>query len=537
MAKLIIHSYEGQREVELEGVNPVGRHPQNRISIQDSLISKEHCLIFRNNEGSYVLKDLGSRNGTFVNARRVAGEAPLRDGDIVTLGTTKCRFVGASGRTGDVGARLDGTTIVVRKRAQELAKGRFAPEGEIRDLETLREDYEKLRAAHDIQRDIGVELNIDRIFRKILDRTFDFLTCDRAVIITFGEHGELHVRAFKTREGIESVTVSTTLIRLVQREKAGLVTADAQSDTRFDHAESMIRGRIRSSMAVPMLSGDELLGVMVIDSSSAVRAYSEKDLSLFTNIARQAAQYMKIAGMAKKIEADAATRARFQRLLSPDLAELVVSGKLRVEKGGESRFATVLFADIRGFTSICERMHAANVVTMLNDYYEIVVEAAFRHEGTIDKFVGDSVMVVWGAPVSHPDDPHRAVRAALDMQRALRGYNRARGSRGGIPVPMGIGINSDHVIAGYIGSTQTMSYSVIGDAVNVASRLCSAAEAGQVLISEKTRGYLGGEFSVAELPPLMVKGKTEPLKAFSLHDIGEREAGRRSPPDKQKQGE
>jgi adenylate cyclase len=189
--------------------------------------------------------------------------------------------------------------------------------------------------------------------------------------------------------------LSSTLLAQVSKEKAGILSSDAMMDTRFKEARSIIMQGIRSSMAVPILHHEELLGIMIVDSSVAVNAYTEKDLHLLTNIANQTAQFIKNAQMAKKIEKDATTRERFQRLLSPDLAEMVVSGALSVEKGGTARTATVLFADIRGFTAMSENMVAGEVLQMLNEYFEVMVEIVFEHEGTVDKFVGDEIMVIW----------------------------------------------------------------------------------------------------------------------------------------------
>jgi adenylate cyclase len=255
---------------------------------------------------------------------------------------------------------------------------------------------------------------------------------------------------------------------------------------------------------------------MIIDSSVAVNAYSEKDLHLLSNIANQAAQFIKNLDMTKKIESDAATRERFQRLLSPDLAEMVVSGELNVEKGGESRVATVLFADIRGFTSMSENMVAGDVLQMLNEYFEVMVEIAFKHEGTVDKFVGDEIMVLWGAPVNHDDDAQRAVSAAIDMQTALIEFNKHRIEEGQQPIQIGIGVNTGELVAGYIGSTRTMSYSVIGDTVNTGSRLCSAAKPGEVIISENTYEIVKDDFKVKTLDPLKVKGKAKSLQVYSV---------------------
>jgi adenylate cyclase len=217
-----------------------------------------------------------------------------------------------------------------------------------------------------------------------------------------------------------------------------------------------------------------------------------------------------------KAERDAATRERFQRLLSPDLAERVVSGALTVEKGGESVEATVLFADIRGFTAISENTEAGEVLQLLNEYYECIVDVVFQHEGTVDKFIGDAIMVIWGAPVRHEDAPYRAVKAAIEIQHALVVFNQRRQERGKVPIEVGIGINTGELVAGYIGSSRTMSYSVIGDTVNTASRLCSAAKPGQIIISDTTSIALPVQINVGPLEPLKVKGKYHPIEVFEV---------------------
>lgn len=219
---------------------------------------------------------------------------------------------------------------------------------------------------------------------------------------------------------------------------------------------------------------------------------------------------------AEKMERDAATRERFRRLLSPDLAEMVVNGELSVEKGGESRIATVMFADIRGFTALSSDNEASDILQLLNDYYEVLVETVFRHEGTIDKFIGDGMMVIWGAPVTHHDDPHRAVRAALDIQKALEEFNFDRLANGEGPVEVGIGINTGEVVAGYLGSSQTMSYSVIGDTVNTAFRICAAAYPGEIIISEYTHYVVNDEFKTLRRKSIDAKGKKDALKAYRV---------------------
>lgn len=520
MASLIVHMQEGKCKFELVGNATIGRHLDNVIHLPDRFVSNKHCVIFLDQNGRYVIRDLGSQNGTFVNNRRLQGDRTLREGDRLTLGTTLCVFSCEDSGPQAPEIRADDAVLVLKQASSKMPEDRFMPEREIWDEKILRRDYEKLRMAHELQRDIGLEFDLDRIFDRILERTFELFNCDRALILMAAEDNGMKIRAYKTRNKTDRLVISSTILKHVERERMGIISSDALADDRFAGAESLVIQNIRSSMAVPILYEKQLLGIMMIDSAAAVKAYNEKDLLLLGNVANQTAQFIKIAEMAKQIESEAVTRERFQRLLSPDLAELVVSGKLKVEKGGQSHTATVLFADIRGFTEICENMPVAEVLEMLNEHFELLVEAAFCYEGTVDKFVGDQIMVVWGAPIAHSDDPARAVRAAIDMQKALEDYNATLRMKGRPEIKIGIGINTGELLAGYIGSTQTMSYSVIGDEVNTASRLCSVAKAGEILISENTFSCVHDSFDVVELPPVKVKGKSKPVRVHQV--IGER---------------
>lgn len=569
MAKILILTPEGQQERELGAVNSVGRHPNNTIQLLDRVVSKEHCTIEARG-GRYVLRDLGSLNGTYVNGQRVVGEQVLNDGDEVALGNTRLVFLDGSSTSsvaipGSTTARFapaaapaqtaPGSSasaqpsvsppvvpspLGMSRSRVTIAAGmleshirtkiaaeaqQFLPERAITDVEALRRDYEKLRISYELQRAIGLELDLDRLLDKILERAFDLLAADRGVILLYDENGELKPRAARTRRAgaDENFVVSTSIIKQVEREKVAVLSSDAMLDPRFSRAQSIIMQGIRSSMAVPLLHKGELLGIMVLDSQISTNAFGEKDLQLFTNIANQAALFIANANLAKQSEREAIARERFQRLLSPQVAELVLSGKVEVKQGGDPREATMLFSDIRGFTSMSEGMRAEDIVSMLNDYFERMVEILFRHEGTLDKFVGDEIMALFGAPVGHPDDPVRAVRAALEMLDALRKFNAERAAQGKQGFEVGIGINTGNVVAGYLGSSKAMQYTVIGAPVNLAARLCSQAKGMQILISEATWVRVRDYFEVRELEPVKPKGIGHPVRIFEV--LRERPAG------------
>src|SRR5207248_10943775 len=182
--------------------------------------------------------------------------------------------------------------------------------------------------------------------------------------------------------------------------------------------------------------------------------------------------------------------------------------------------ATVLFSDVRNFTTLTEELGAQGTVALLNEYFTIMVECIQCEGGMLDKFIGDAIMAVFGTPLAHDDDPDRGVRAAISMMRELGVYNRDRASRGRKPIDMGIGLNTDHVVSGNIGSPKRMDYTVIGDGVNLASRLESACKqyGAHILISQHTLNELRGTYRTREIDSVVVKGKTEPVRVYEILD-------------------
>jgi adenylate cyclase len=541
MARITIMGPSGRQERQLFRHNSLGRHPRNTHQVLDRVVSKEHCHIELQGE-DYVLKDLGSLNGTFVNGARVTNEQLLRPGDEITIGSTRIVFEPDGGRSEVTFDRLmseepreatqrfkigdTDTGHLIRAKVSVLAEKTFFAEELIEDDASLRRDYEKLRASHEVTRAIELGTSITALCSKILEVAFRLVSADRGVVLLHNEQGHLEPVSVRTSEDADpnqEVVVSKTVLDTVVREKEAVLSHDASADSRFQSAQSVIMQGIRSTMCVPLLHDDTVLGVMMLDSKLATHAFNEKDLALFETVASQAAIAVQNTLFAKRLEQEAVMRERFRRLLSPAIAEQVLSGHLEVKKGGELRETTILFADIRGFTAMSESYEPQIVVDALNEYFERMVEIVFRYEGTLDKFIGDEMMVLFGSPVAHRDDPVRAVRAALEMQEALAAINERHAARSLPPFEIGIGINTGEVVAGYIGSSQALEYTVIGDPVNTGSRLCSLARPGQTLISEGTVEKLGGAFTFNELPPEQVKGKAQPIRVFELLGHTDRE--------------
>jgi adenylate cyclase len=518
MPKLIVISSDERQEFELGAFNSIGRHPDNTIQILDRIISKEHAHVQRLPDGGFLLRDLQSLNGTFIRGERV-GEKRLDDGDEITMGSTRLLYV----QDAAANAALNRVTIApgltdshIRQRI-DVAASEFVPEKAIRDEPTLRRDYERLRIGQELARAVGTELDLTKLLPKILDKAFELVGADRGAILLM-ENGELVPRYVKIREGRseDNIVLSRTVTAEVINNRAAVLSSDATMDSRFSGAHSIIMQGIRSTMTVPLLHGAELLGIMHLDSQIATSAFTEKDLLICTGMAAQAAIAIQNARLATRIEQEAQTRAQISRLIPPSVVEQVVKGELTIEKGGRLSEITMLYSDIRGFTSMSERAAPEEVVNTLNEYFEVMVEVLFRHSGTLDKFVGDEIIGLFGAPIELADAPFKAICCALDMLKSLREFNRTREAEQQPPIHIGIGINTGKVITGAIGSTRALQYTAIGDPMNVASRLVNLARQGEVIISDATFQRVRDRVDAVQLPPVMVKGKAEEQKTFRV---------------------
>jgi adenylate cyclase len=591
MARLILATAEGQQAIELRPINSLGRHPNNTIQLLDKIVSKEHCIL-EHRDGHFILRDLGSLNGTYVNGERVRGETSLKHGDEIALGSTRARYDDGSGvapppppvgpgavqhggappwpSAGQIPSSIpqqpsgvpvppgpmrpqaysypssmppqpppvappplpnrppsiSGTRVDVLDAARSIGtqiaaqtKGFLPFDAVGHDAAQLRVDYERLRITWELTRDIGLERDLDRLLDKILLALFKFTKADRGVILLRESDGSLHPRAARRRDGSEApIQVSSTILNHVTKERAGVLTHDASMDFAASKGKSMILNRISSAMVVPLLHDNEkdVLGVLWLDSESLAQ-FQPKDLEVITSVASQASMFIENTILAKKIEQEIIVRDRFTRLVAPNVAEQMISGKLEVKKGGQLiQDLTVFNSDIRGFTAMSEGTAAETIVEMLNEYFEPMVETIFKYEGTLDKFMGDGIMAFWGAPLAHRDDAIRSVQCALDQMEVLGKFNRQRMGENKPPLAVGIGVHTGPGVVGYVGSSKALSYTIIGDTANTSARLCATAAAGQIVISEATVARLGGRFECDEIDARSLKGKEKPIRRFNV---------------------
>ena len=380
------------------------------------------------------------------------------------IGTSKMEF-----RFGEGDPRTRNAEIVRSEDAARSSRAwspasaprpTFAPVDQMHDLNKLKRDYERLRIGHEFATYVRLERDLNELLARILQIAFDLIPADNGVILLRDAHShELVIQAMRQRKpGQGKVLVSDTLLAQVQATKEGVLTSDAITDARFAASHSIIALGVRSAMAVPLLSssGDEVKGIMFLDSRERIAAFTTKDLEVLSAIAAQASVALENSEYARALEHEATQRAQLSRFLSPALVEQAARGSIELSKGGTLTELTILFSDIRGFTTISEKMPAQAVVAMLNDYFELMVDdpvRARRHARQVHRrrdHGGSGARRCSGA-----DDATQAVRAAVKMQRAARASGTSSASRAGkVPIEIGIGLNTGHVVVGQHGLVQ-----------------------------------------------------------------------------------
>jgi HD-GYP domain-containing protein (c-di-GMP phosphodiesterase class II) len=270
--------------------------------------------------------------------------------------------------------------------------------------------------------------------------------------------------------------------------------------------------KLEAAILVPLISKNGLIGILTLGERMNMQPYSDKvydSIKLLSNQMVMAVENSKLSNL----------RYAFSRYVSHQLVDGILSNPDEIKLGGERRDVTILFADIRGFTSMAEKMKPEEVVDLLNTYLSGLTDIVFKFEGTLDKYIGDCVMAVFGAPISHYNDVERAAVTAIEMQGYVRELNIDRVKEGLPEVAIGIGINSGHAISGNMGSIDRMDYTVIGDVVNIAARLESIAGKGQILTTKEVFDEIQYAVEGSFIDTINVKGRAQPIDVYEIRGL------------------
>lgn len=523
-----IHSLHG-------GCNRIGRSLDNDIVILDESMSRHHAEIVVS--GDHIqLRDLQSLNHTFVNDQEIQ-EVQLRSEDQVRFGNVVCYFHGdppprpeslEPTQQLDLAPEPAIDSTIVKKLSPE--QSRFAMEDILSNQESGRsviklrhEDQnqravDKLKILLEVCQQLSSPDETSGLLQKILNLLFTIMHVDRGAILLWDrEQQQLQCRITKFRfDGDRHDNFySTQITNYVFTHGEGIISANAQFDQRFDPAHSIFAQNIQASMCVPLKPRDRVIGVIYVDNISSHNVYGEEDLEFLAALANQAAIAIDNSQLQRRMQEEAVIRDKLERFFPQ-----TVTRKLRETDRLDivDTEVTALFADISGFTEMSSTMEPRQVIAMLNEYFQVMVEEiVFRYQGTLEKYIGDALFAVWGAPYRHPDDPIQAVKAAVEMQNAVIQLNERWLREGKRAIQIHIGLNTGKVAAGNIGSDRLIQYATIGDTTNVTSRICNVAQGGEIVLSARTYAALADLNLPCEgLPPTPVKGKAEPLRLYKL---------------------
>jgi adenylate cyclase len=531
MARLVITDPEGQTQIfeQSEPSVSIGRAETNDLVLNHPSVSRHHARISALPGDTTLLIDLGSLNGTIVNGQPVH-EHRLANQDRITIGMYELRFEtvneealhveAGSGAVSDVSQFItpENLNTALRKKAETGA----APSKALKErLQELEQENNLLKLLLGVGKTLSSVLTPEEVMRRVMELVFQMESVERGFVMLYDDKkgflpAVLLYKDEKLKADPRGVVLSRAMIDRVTKERLPLLIHDAAADERFAASESLRLSGIRSAMCAPLIYKDKVFGLFYVDCLTKPWAFSKDELNVFSVIAAEAAISFDNARSHEELSRRVIERQALERFLSSSIVERILLNPDQVHLGGENQTATILFADIRGFTRMSEKMQPQEVVELLNEYFTLMTDLIFENGGTLDKYLGDGIMALFGAPIAKADDASRAVKTAVEMQQALARLNANWEARGRRSWTMGLGVNTGPVTAGNIGSAKRMDYTVIGDSVNLSSRLCANAAGAQILISESTFQQLDGSYPARRLDPIQVKGKETPVEVYEI---------------------
>jgi adenylate cyclase len=488
----------------------VGRAPTSDIPVIDPTISRRHAEVDCTETGVTV-RDLGSSNGTFVNGTRV-DSAAVGSGDVLTFGKVAFRLQHLAPPPPPPRiATPPGATIV---RQLPLRDPSAALAGESADANKNRQ---KLATLLEVSKGLGRATDLDTLLNKIVEYAYRILEVDRVAIMLTDDDGELRPKIARDKRGGDtSRNVPQSIARSALNEKVAILSDNAGEDTRFG-GQSILMQQIRSAICVPLIGAEQkALGILYVDNVTATHRFSDDDFEFCIAFSGIAAVAIENEQFSQRIQRDLLTRSNFERFFTPQLAKRIAESSETIRLGGEKRPVAVLFSDIRGFTALAEAMRPDDMASLLTEYFTEMVDCVFRHNGALDKFIGDAVMAQWGAPIGSIEDADNAMAAAIEMIHELDKLNAQWRTVGRPQLQIGIGLNFGEAFAGNIGSERRLEFTLIGNTVNTAKRLCDIAEPRQILLSDEFRRMLLRPPRVVECPPMELKNKSQPVTVFRV---------------------
>jgi adenylate cyclase len=515
--ELHIHHPDGSTETFkiAKPVIQIGRAETNDLVLSGPEVSRSHAQLSVEEDWIATLKDLGSFNGVSVNGRAVRETTQLHPGDVVWIGGHQLIYSAgpedsARARTKKAGSSILHIASAPARLDQLMKPGLAIPSHESRSVELV----------HEVSVTLASTTTVADVIDAAVGLLFRIEGVQRAVLMPWEDEAqELEAGQVRVRPGIavgaaqepRRLVLSSSVFRRVRWENRPLHIQDVATEG-ADHAP----GAIRAAFCSPLSFHGRQMGVLYADNLSHVDAFSPSDFRLFTTIAAQTSLALATAISRGELLKREVERAAMLRYMPSHVADLITVKEGDVELGGVLQTVTVVFADIRGFSRIAAEIDPRDVVLLLNEFLSDMTKVILDAGGTVDKYIGDCVMALFGVPSPSADDAGRALSAAIQMQRAVARMNASRVKRGEVPVHIGVGLHSGPAVVGHIGSEHRMQYTAVGDAVNIAAGLVSSAGSDQIVISGESVEALGQGKELEHLGQVQLKGRDQKVEIYSV---------------------
>jgi len=538
---------QGQYQLNDRMPCTIGRAPDNQIVLDDPRASRHHAHIKPTDDSSFTIIDgvlvngqiKRSANHVFVNGEQKF-EHPLKDGDRITIGASTLKFEQPQeertanlsyddkplGHTQLLMSAKDVLSTVLRQ-TESAVTAAGAPRDKV--LESLQRKANILSELYEMSKALGSGFDLDKIFKKATDIIFRSTPADRVIALLAegvvneqnADEAKLFPIATRARdEKLEAharkMTIGRTITRKVMKERVALLSQDAAADEQFAGVDSIVSQGVRSTICAPLFTESGVHGALYADRLDPFSAFKPDDLELISAVAAQTAIAVENVRAHERLAREEVARANYGRFLPEYVVKQLLENPDSFKLGGVTQTITILFADIRGFTRISEHAAPEKIVSLLNRYFSAMTDIIFAHGGTLDKYLGDGLMALFGAPAVTAKDAQNAVNAAVAMQRRMISINDELREEGFPEIGVGIGLHTGEVIVGYIGSERRSEYTAIGDVVNTSSRLESNAKGGQILISEVTAKAAKSRYQLTPRDPISVKNREQPVPLFEV---------------------
>jgi adenylate cyclase len=534
MTELALVLKEGNNETWVsvnKDIFTIGRLSECDLSLPFVGISRNHARITKIDDTVWIIEDLGSKNGTFINRIPLTTSQKLYDSDIITLGNIKIlvNLISAVTPSPDFleppGSVENDQKTILRNVKQLQQRWIEAPSTKGNDTHKDK-IIARLKDLVDIAKNLSAAPSIEEIFSQVQQVVFRYLdSIDRlALLVDINSSGHLELINSATRKTRQNqyrsnngTWISRSICQKVFEEKVAIQSADILRDERFVGEQSILVKGIRSVMVVPLWDENKVVGVLYADANLSSYHWineGEEELSFFSSLANLVASSVQRWLLVDKLKNEEVIRHRLERYHSPSVVQQLISlggapdGRLPPSETEIS----ILFADLVGFTAISERLTPTETAQLLNNLFEEMLKEIFAYGGTLDKYIGDCIMAFFGAPEPQPDHADRAVNAAIGMLNRLQRLNVNNFWHE--PLQLRIAVNSGKAVVGDVGSTQRVEYTALGATINLAARMEAICNPGECVISEVTYRMLSQSTAFQEMGNYSFKGIDRLVKIF-----------------------